>query len=253
MANVLHSSLTGADLHDPGAHATQHENGGTDELALDASQVTAGTVATARLGSGTANSSTFLRGDQSWATPAGGSGGGTMPTLISGRYYDPQFWLAATVNAGSIVVAGRLYAVPMLIPATVTIDRIGISVTSGSGAATTARLGIYDDDASGSLPDTLLLDCGTVLTDAIAPVEATISQSLTAGLWWFAVVFESTPQVRQYGSNPISNLGNSAINTSAVANYYYGTHAYGALPASFQGLAGKTFANAAPKIAVRPT
>lgn len=34
-----------------------------------ASDVTSGTMATARLGSGTANSSTFLRGDQSWASP----------------------------------------------------------------------------------------------------------------------------------------------------------------------------------------
>lgn len=53
------------------ANATHtHQNaagGGT----LDAAAIAAGTIATARLGSGTANSSTFLRGDQTWATPAG--------------------------------------------------------------------------------------------------------------------------------------------------------------------------------------
>ena len=38
-----------------------------------ADTLTGGTVATARLGSGTANSTTFLRGDSTWATPAGGS------------------------------------------------------------------------------------------------------------------------------------------------------------------------------------
>lgn len=38
-----------------------------------ASDIASGTVATARLGSGTANETTFLRGDQTWATPAGGS------------------------------------------------------------------------------------------------------------------------------------------------------------------------------------
>ena len=35
---------------------------------LDASKITTGTVGTARLGSDTANSTTFLRGDQTWAT-----------------------------------------------------------------------------------------------------------------------------------------------------------------------------------------
>lgn len=34
---------------------------------LDAAKITTGTMATARLGSGTANSTTFLRGDQTWA------------------------------------------------------------------------------------------------------------------------------------------------------------------------------------------
>jgi len=41
-----------------------------DIPSLDAAKITSGTIATARLGSGTANSTTFLRGDQTWAIPS---------------------------------------------------------------------------------------------------------------------------------------------------------------------------------------
>lgn len=46
-----------------------------DIPSLDAAKITSGTMATARLGSGTANSSTFLRGDSTWGTPTAAAGG----------------------------------------------------------------------------------------------------------------------------------------------------------------------------------
>jgi hypothetical protein len=54
-------SLNAASI---GAAATSHTH--------DASAITTGTVATARLGSGTANSTSYLRGDQTWATISAG-------------------------------------------------------------------------------------------------------------------------------------------------------------------------------------
>jgi hypothetical protein len=51
-----------------------------------ASDITSGTIATARLGSGTASASTYLRGDQTYAEPVtsvnGSTGAVTLPTMV---------------------------------------------------------------------------------------------------------------------------------------------------------------------------
>lgn len=84
-------TLTGKTLTTPtigsfanAAHTHQDAAGGGT---LNASAIAAGTVATARLGSGTADATKFLRGDSTWDTPAGGSMaiGGTVTGGTAGR------------------------------------------------------------------------------------------------------------------------------------------------------------------------
>jgi hypothetical protein len=59
-----------ADITDAGtAAAADSGDFAAASHAHDASNITTGTMATARLGSGTANSATFLRGDQTWDAP----------------------------------------------------------------------------------------------------------------------------------------------------------------------------------------
>jgi hypothetical protein len=63
-----------SDSRTPSAHASSHENGGADEIALDASQVTTGVFNIARLATGTPDGTKFIRDDGSLVTPSGGSG-----------------------------------------------------------------------------------------------------------------------------------------------------------------------------------
>jgi len=82
---------------------------GANLTALPAAQLT-GTVPTATLGSGTANSSTFLRGDQTWAAPVGTVPSGLIAIFItcpSGwtriTQFDDRFLMGAAVaNFGPV-------------------------------------------------------------------------------------------------------------------------------------------------------
>ena len=72
---------------------------------LDTSKITTGTMATARLGSGTADSTTFLRGDQTYATPAGGGGINTLKKtatqIINGTAFQDISNLTFSVTSGT--------------------------------------------------------------------------------------------------------------------------------------------------------
>lgn len=117
---------------------------GASLTGLNASNLSTGTVATARLGTGTANSSVFLRGDGTWAAPPSGAdnlGNHTATTSL-------------TMSSNSIVNAGPISTGPW--NATYDIWHQGGPNGASGGARNLAILGTDNDSG-----DTLYLNYGS--------------------------------------------------------------------------------------------
>lgn len=143
-------------------------------------------------------------GNPTWAD---GTGGGTLITAArlnsiegvldasypfalprrTGRYFGPFHGYSSFVDTGALT-SGLLYCVPFIATISEAVDRIGIAVGTAGAAGTVVRLGIYNVDASTTLPTTLVVDGGTTLIDTAADKIATISATLAPGAYWLCLV-----------------------------------------------------------------
>jgi hypothetical protein len=151
-----------------------------------------------------------------------------------GAYFNP--WPART-NGTAVIAANTLYAHPFLVARALTIDRLGIRVTTAGAALTVARLGIYSDNGS-VYPGALVKDVGTVAVDAIAVVAAAIAgnQALTPGLYWLALISDGAPTL-SYLLHSYTPNGVNATNFYNEQATYNIAQAYGALPDPFPAAA----------------
>lgn len=220
----------------------------------NAANLTSGTVDTARLGSGMASSSTFLRGDSTWASPGGsgtvtvvGSGSLTSTALVTGGGTTTLQTPSATAtmdSSGNISTPGTITSAGGFASSGASSGSITLS-GSTSGAVTQTV-----PAAAGTATVTWGSGTGTPAVTASSPLGITtstgnitcstcvVSTSPGAGIAHFAgstQAVTSSPVVSTDTDNSIAKTGVD-INTS---NQVTATHLASALPVA-QGGTGTT-------------
>lgn len=142
-----------------GAAATSHNH--------NASDINAGTVATARLGSGSATNATFLRGDQTWQVPPTGGWAEIAADTVAGAVASVEFSGAWDYGVLRLIIMGA----------------------SGSASNNSLCVQISDDDGStwetvtGSLNP---MRSNTTDTHSVLPAVAISTSTITLSSPWAA-------------------------------------------------------------------
>ncbi len=130
--------------------------------------------------------------------------GGPHPVVyLPGRFiasYDTNIALGAAQS----LTGWNVYVMPFEVRRTISINTLAVSVvTVFTGASTAGRIGVYNSRTSGEpLPGTVLVESGSMATWTTVGVKsASINQTLTPNLYWFAVQADNPTGGAVNGSN----------------------------------------------------
>ena len=122
--------------------------------------------------------------DFTWATISAVT---SVTNFRSGQFY--KAWGTHTNGTAALNVT---YYLPIVIPNSITLDRISCTTSTTFAGTGVVRLGIYNIDGTG-LPSTVLLDAGTVSVTASSTNYAiTISQAMTPGIYYLAACLQTS-------------------------------------------------------------
>lgn len=148
----------------------------------------------------TKNSATDM--DFTWTTPATSVSPAT--NFRSGQLYSASG--TRTNGTGALNIT---YYLPIVVPNSVTFDRISCTTSTTFAGTGVVRLGIYNTDGTG-LPSTVLLDAGTVSCTATSTNYAiTISQAMTPGIYYLAACIQTSATTNGF-------VGQSALYAPAM-------------------------------------
>lgn len=147
----------------------------------------------------------------------------------SNDWINPAFPVSATATA---LVSGRIYYVPVYFAEDTDITAIAADVTAAGAAASVITVALYTAD-SGRPGTKVGANLGTIACDAIATATASVTRTISRGMYFLGAYANSTPTVRTVtNSNIRVRSSSAAVALAPTANTAYIESGVSALPAT---------------------